>query len=99
MFARVEDLVFRPKQVVKELCQCVGGNIVPDHRFEYQLDSANNGGGHGKHRSDLLSAFVKYGVSPEEYYSYFSATDKVTMEKVFSRGEGLYEALGYRLLT
>jgi hypothetical protein len=99
VMARLEDLVYRPKQVVAELCRCVGGTLVPDRRFSYKVDSANGGVGHGKHRSDLLSAFVKYGKPLEEYYAMLSASDKIIANQVFAQGKDLYEAFGYKLFS
>jgi hypothetical protein len=97
VMARMEDLIFRPKAVVTALCECVGGTVVPDDQFVYKVDSANGGKGHGKDRSGLLSAFVKYGLPLEDYYSMLSTSDKRIVEDLFEDGKDMYEAFGYRL--
>jgi hypothetical protein len=55
---RFEDLVYRPKEVITEISNCVGGKM--EKEFQYRTESSNLGPGHGHHGgSDLLSSFVK----------------------------------------
>lgn len=57
---RLEDLVFFPRQVLKAVCECVGGNI----QDELSLigDTSKKGGEniHGTNKTDLRTAMVSH---------------------------------------
>ena len=112
LMVRHEDMVYRPEKVIEKICGCVGGtnnNPNPDwghpEGFEYEEESANKGKGHGKHgRSGLLTAVIKYATPLEEWYSRFTASDRLIMKEAFSEGPGvspelarIFETFGYKL--
>ncbi len=108
LMIRLEDLVFRPKAVVTAVCDCVGGVMAGTVRdrgrndvdFWYVRDSANTGKGHGRHRSDLLTAFVKYGQPLRTFYDKFSESDKRIMREVLQDSKdhgGIFDAFKYKL--
>lgn len=50
MMVRFEDLVFHPKEVTKQVCECAGGQMM-NKKFSYIVESAKKGkGAHGKVR-------------------------------------------------
>lgn len=78
LLVRFEDVVFYPKELSTSICQCAGGQIMTpkdnDSLFHYVIDSAINGGGHGKaKRNGLLDSWIKYG-GPRDF-SKFSKSD------------------------
>jgi len=99
LIVRLEDLIYRPKPVVIEICQCVGGT--PRKKFHYQIESANVGRGHGEHRSSLVTAFVKFG-KPLEIFPqyYFSSKDWEIIDsnlKAHSNATNLLDAFHYNV--
>jgi hypothetical protein len=95
--ARLEDLVYRPKEVVTKICECVGGVMRPE--FSYRVQTSNLGPGHGSHgESNLLTSFVKYGKPLEEYYEMLSPTDKRVLRISVSNSDGFFGAMGYKLI-
>jgi hypothetical protein len=58
---RYEDLMYHPKEVTSQLCECVGG--IMGSEFVYMVDSAKWGPGHGatEGRTSLVAAMIKYG--------------------------------------
>ena len=107
LVVRLEDLVFRPKPVVSKICDCVGGKLVlaPSPKstssFVYQHESANQGDGHGSSRSDLVSAFIRYGTPPwHNFSSKWTTIDRVVIQEVLDEDGGGFElmkAFGYHL--
>merc|ERR1711971_627664 len=82
LMVRHEDMVYRPKKVIKAVCECAGGNLTK--RFRYQEDAANKGQGHGKHgRSGLLDAWIKYGQPLSDWYVQYTSSDRTIMKRVF----------------
>jgi hypothetical protein len=63
LMVRFEDLQFHAKNVTYQICECAGGEIRTDQRFQYIVDSAKDGPGHGKERTGMLKAWIKYGKS------------------------------------
>ena len=63
LMVRFEDLIFYPKQVMTQVCECAGGTIgkKKKHKFLYNLDSAKFGPGHGTTKTTLASAMIRYG--------------------------------------
>ena len=93
LMTRLEDMVFRPKEVVTKICDCVGGIL--EEPFLYQQESANSGYGHGEHRSDLVTAFVKYGSPLHKFHDMFTPMDWDIINQVLKDDHGMMEALGY----
>ena len=64
LMIRFEDLIFYPKQVMTQVCECAGGTIgkkKKGYKFSYILDSAKFGPGHGTTKTTLASAMIQYG--------------------------------------
>ena len=98
LMVRHEDMVFRPEKVIKAVCECAGGKLAP--KFQYMEDAANQGKGHGKHRSGLLDAWIKYGQSLDDWYARYNARDRVIMKRLFQDSDdhhGIFEAFQYKL--
>jgi hypothetical protein len=95
LMVRLEDLVYRPKEVVTQICKCAGGRLTED--FEYRQESANLGRGHGEHRSDLLSAFVKYGRPLSMFQNMYTKRDWSIIRDVLNHDHGIMEALRYKV--
>jgi hypothetical protein len=109
---RLEDLIFRPIPVITAVCDCVGGVILSSAgknepgrykgagQLVYERSSANTGIGHGKYRSDLLSAFIKYGQPIRTFYDKLSDTDKRIVKGVFQDSTdhgGILDVFKYQL--
>jgi hypothetical protein len=60
---RFEDLQFYAKNITYQICECAGGEIRADRPFQYIVDSAKDGPGHGSNRTGMLKAWIKYGKS------------------------------------
>ena len=103
LVVRMEDLVFRPKDVIEQVCHCAGGTLRSEihpttEPFLYVTESANLGKGHGNHRSDLLSAFIRYGQPLHAFQTKFSEQDWRIINETLEKDRGLSKALKYRLL-
>eukprot|EP00980_Cylindrotheca_fusiformis_P009703 scaffold2143_cov125-Cylindrotheca_fusiformis.AAC.5 len=76
LFVRYEDLVFHPKEVTQQVCECAGGKLRDDGNFNYLVESAKKGAGaHGSHLTGFVDAIVKYGSQKRRYDSYKSKED------------------------
>ena len=157
LMIRHDDLIYRPEQVVKTICDCVGGSylvqykggendllkrhrhkkkkrkkleeqqqqqqhqkleprleaedienesgseIVEEihHEFVYfSAGTATHGRGHGQHRSDLLSAWIKYGqpiesVHRKSAHKLYTNQDWKVIKSVFNDDHGLLDAFHY----
>ena len=64
IIVRFEDLLFYGQEVTETLCKC-GGGVPREDRppgFRHVSESAKLGtGSHGKHKTDLVGALIKYG--------------------------------------
>ena len=61
LMIRYEDLLFRAPETVRQICDCVGGQLRHAGKHKYLADSAKSKqSGHGA-SSNLLSALIKYG--------------------------------------
>jgi hypothetical protein len=68
MMVRFEDLVFHPKEVTKQVCECAGGKLINKNKFIYIVESAKKGvGAHGKVRTGFVDAIVRYGTEAKRY--------------------------------
>jgi hypothetical protein len=61
IMVRFEDLIFHAKNLTHQICSCAGGEIRADRPFQYIVDSAKDGPGHGSVRTGMVSAWIKYG--------------------------------------
>lgn len=61
VMVRFEDLIFHTKNVTSQICHCAGGEIRTDRPFFYIVDSAKQGPGHGRDRTGMVQAWIKYG--------------------------------------
>ena len=69
------------------------------HEFQYYSSgSATHGRGHGKHRSDLLSAWIKYGqpIDSIERHTKYTNQDWRIIKSVLQDDHGLLDAFHYR---
>jgi len=60
LIVRFEDLLFHAESVVQQVCECGGGTLHEDKKFEYSVDSAKSGAAH-KGSNGLVKSMVKYG--------------------------------------
>ena len=98
LMTRLEDIVYHPKQVVEEVCHCIGGQLYSDRPFSVVASSMNDGKGHGEHRSSgLLSAFVKFAKPMKEWSHKFSKDDLNKVENVLQDDSDLLASLNYRM--
>eukprot|EP00547_Thalassionema_nitzschioides_P016806 CAMPEP_0194237226 /NCGR_PEP_ID=MMETSP0158-20130606/4273_1 /TAXON_ID=33649 /ORGANISM="Thalassionema nitzschioides, Strain L26-B" /LENGTH=418 /DNA_ID=CAMNT_0038971177 /DNA_START=28 /DNA_END=1285 /DNA_ORIENTATION=- len=74
VMVRFEDLIFHTKNVTTQICHCAGGEIRTDRPFFYIVDSAKEGPGHGRDRTGMVKAWIKYG-NPMPPRADFSADD------------------------
>jgi hypothetical protein len=97
---RLEDAIFRPKETVKQICDCIGGHFDPDgEKFVIFKDTTNHGKGHGKSRSTgLLSTFIKYGKPLKIYHEKFATKDWKIIKEALKEDDGMLEAFNYKLL-
>jgi hypothetical protein len=101
LMIRFEDLVFRPKEVVTQVCECVGGTVTGwKGKFQYKIKSSNRGPGHGQ-RSDLITAFVKYGHPLSNFYAEYNKPDRIVMGEAFQEDQrdkgGIFHTFKYKL--
>lgn len=61
IIVRFEDLIFHAKNLTYQICSCAGGEIRTDRPFQYIVDSAKDGPGHGTVRTGMVAAWIKYG--------------------------------------
>jgi hypothetical protein len=61
IMVRFEDLIFHAKNMTYQICSCAGGKIRTDRPFQYIVDSAKDGPGHGSVRTGMAAAWIKYG--------------------------------------
>ncbi|KAL3940985.1 MAG: hypothetical protein SGARI_000759 [Bacillariaceae sp.] len=101
LMIRFEDLVYRPKEVVTQVCECVGGRITGwKGKFQYKKKTANKGDGHGQ-RSDLVTAFAKYGQPLSNFYAEYNEKDWHVMSEAFGGDQqavhGIIRSFKYKL--
>ncbi|KAL3918084.1 MAG: hypothetical protein SGILL_004409 [Bacillariaceae sp.] len=101
LMIRFEDLVYRPKEVVTKVCECVGGTMTGwKGKFQYKTKTSNKGQGHGE-RSDLMTAFIKYGQPLSNFYAEYNKIDRRTMDEAFrddeQDNEGIFNTFKYKL--
>ena len=59
----LEDLILRQYNTTKIICNCAGGVVPKESKFNFQIESAKHGPGHGpkEERTDLVKAWINYG--------------------------------------
>ncbi|KAL3936789.1 MAG: hypothetical protein SGBAC_007962, partial [Bacillariaceae sp.] len=98
LMIRLEDIVYRPKQVVEDVCHCIGGQLYSEKPFSIFADSMNVGKGHGEHRSSgLLSTFIEFAKPMKQWRHKFSKDDWEIVELVLQDDNGLLALLNYRI--
>ena len=76
LIVRIEDLIFHPEETTKTVCECAGGSMRHDGKFGYIVDSAKKGEyAHGKIRTGMVEAIIKYGSAKKRYDRYISPKD------------------------
>lgn len=95
LIVRFEDLIFRQYDTTKIICDCAGGAVNSKSAFQYIVDSAKQGPGHGKkeERTGMIDAWIKYG-KPKEVKAGFSDLDWEASLEFLSRE--LMRKMGYR---
>jgi hypothetical protein len=93
LIVRFEDLLFHPEEVTRNVCECAGGSMRSDGKFQYIVDSAKKGDhAHGKIRTGYVDAIVKYGSATHRYQDYrFSADLEYIRDNVDKTLMGLME--------
>jgi hypothetical protein len=78
VFVRMEDLIFYGKNITETLCQC-GGGSPRQKRFKHIPSSAKLGTAqHGKDKTSLLSAIIRYGTDKGRLHGMTSKDLQVT---------------------
>ena len=67
LMVRFEDLVFHSFAVTKTICHCAGGELRTDQPFDYIQETAKEGPGHGKDRTGMMDAWIKYSKPPDPF--------------------------------
>ena len=68
MIPRFEDLIFRPKQVINEVCTCAGAvPATADQGFQYVVDAGKWGSAHQHSSNNMITAMQKYGSAPHRF--------------------------------
>lgn len=76
LIVRIEDLIFHPEKVTTKVCECAGGSMRPDGKFKFIVNSAKKGTqAHGKQRTGMVDAIIKYGSEKKRYESFISPKD------------------------
>jgi hypothetical protein len=63
LLIRFEDTLFHPKQVMKEVCHCGGGELVEP--FRYFVDKAK--WNHKQEQNNMITAMIRYGSGKDRY--------------------------------
>jgi hypothetical protein len=76
LIVRIEDLIFYPEETTRTVCECAGGSMRNDGTFQFIVNSAKKGKhAHGKERTGMVEAIIKYGSEKKRYESYISPKD------------------------
>ncbi|KAL7470508.1 hypothetical protein ACHAXS_010759 [Conticribra weissflogii] len=78
LIIRFEDIIFFPREVTEQICNCAGGVLghrqddkdVVDGTFHYVVRSAKAGMGHGpvSERNGLVDSWIRYSGDPRKNY-------------------------------
>jgi hypothetical protein len=95
IIVRFEDLLFHGQEVTERLCAC-GGGVTREDRpggFKHVSESAKLGtAAHGKHKTDLVGALIKYG-NDDHRIDLMTSEDLQAAEKIFDAY--MMDAFGY----
>mmetsp|Transcript_27743 Transcript_27743/g.67534 ORF Transcript_27743/g.67534 Transcript_27743/m.67534 type:complete len:404 (-) Transcript_27743:769-1980(-) len=90
---RMEDLVFYPKETIRQVCECAGGKIRTDQSFKFIVESAKaDSPGHDK-TTGIYEAWIKYS-KPAPAMGGLSAEDFLHSKEALNRT--LMNLMGYR---
>lgn len=90
---RMEDLVFYPKETVRAICECAGGEIRTDQDFQFIVDSAKaDSPGHDA-STGIYAAWIKYSKPPAPKFGFSDLDYEAAIEAL---DPGLMEAFGYK---
>lgn len=65
LLIRFEDTLFHPKQVMREVCHCAGGELIQP--FHYLLDEAK--WNHKHQQNNMITAIIRYGTDQGRYHN------------------------------
>ena len=96
LIVRLEDLVYNPRNVMKEVCECVGGSLAPN--LTLLVNSAKKGLGnvHGKIKTGLLDAMFNH---VHGNMTAGMTRDDVLFANAVLNDSPLVSTFGYRLPT
>ena len=90
---RMEDLVFYPKETIRAVCECAGGEIRTDQNFVYIVDSAKaDRPGHDA-STGIYTAWIKYSKHPPPRFGFSVADYQAAVDTLDPK---LMEAFGYQ---
>ena len=72
-----EDMIFRPKEVINEICTCAGA-VAKQDTFSYVVDAGKWGGPHVS--SNMLTAIQKYGSARHRFDGLTSADQEFAQQ-------------------
>jgi hypothetical protein len=89
---RMEDLVFYPKETIRAVCECAGGEIRKDQDFKFIVESAKaDSPGHDP-STGIYAAWIKYSKRPEPMFGFSETQYEAAIEALDS---DLMSAFGY----
>jgi hypothetical protein len=94
LVVRMEDLVFYPKETTTQVCECAGGKIREDQKFQLITDSAKGDSKGHDTSTGIVEAWIKYSKpNTKERYG-FSEADFTNALKGLNAT--LMDSLGYQ---
>ena len=98
LMVRNEDVVFRPKAVVKEVCDCIGGTMT--EKFDFQVEGTKRNDMYHSTTSqpatDWIGAITKYGHDKHRFDG-FKEEDLKLADSVFD--PEMMETFHYKFWT
>lgn len=92
-FYRFEDLIFRPKELVNEVCTCVGA-VAKNDQFSYVVDAGKWGSSVHQGSSNRITAMIKYG---QKNRPPMSASDRQYAREKLAKHQELMDLFQYQL--
>jgi hypothetical protein len=65
LLIRFEDTLYHPKEVLKQVCQCGGAQLIDHQQHSYLVDEAK--WNHKHSQNNMISAMIKYGTDHRRY--------------------------------
>jgi hypothetical protein len=88
----MEDLVFYPKETIRAVCECAGGEIRSDQPFKFIVESAKaDSPGHDA-STGLYAAWIKYSKRPQPQFGFSDTQYEAAIKALDS---DLMKAFGY----